>query len=175
MRKLTFHRYLERYVRSLSFGKTNSITKLVKEVPDNPRLKEPLFLFALSFKKVNLLLKASEGCSVCSDYLELANNFNWDDLIKLLEENDMKLNHRYRKVYRSYLSRRNRPDTDNDTRRLMHKKIRKLQEEKGISNYRVYTDLKLNPGNANAFLKNADIARTNMKTTERILEYLESA
>ena len=174
MQRLTFHRYLEQYVRSLSYGKTNSIFKLANEVSSNPRLKEPLFLYASSFGKVDILLRASENLPVSFEYENLA-HYSWVQLVKLLEENDVRLDHRYHKAYRSYVSRRNMFDTEKDTRRLMHKKIRKLQESKGVSNYRLYSDLKLNQSNVNAYLKHGDIARISKKIAEKIIEYLEAA
>jgi len=174
MQRLTFHRYLERYVRSLSHGKTNSIYKLVKEVQSNLRLREPLFLYAFSVNKGDLLLKASVNYPVHSEYVDMADKYTWDNLLKLLEENDMRVGTLYRKVYRSYVSRRDMPDTVNDVRRLIYKKTRRLQENKGISNYRLYTDLKLNHGNVNAYLKHGDIAKLNKRNTERVLEYLEA-
>jgi len=172
---LTFHRYLERYVRSLSRSNTNSIYKLVKEVPKNLRLREPLFLYAFSFNKGDLLLKASKDCPVCSEYVKLAGEYTWSEFVELLKQDDTRLNELYRKVYRSYISRRDMPDTVNNVRHLLHKKTRKLQEAKGISNYRLYTDLNLNQSNINAYLKHGDIARVNKETAERIVEYLEAA
>ena len=174
MRRLTFHRYLERYVRSLSNEKTNSIYKLVKEVPENLRLREPLFLFAFFYNKVDVLLKASAGYPVYSDYRNLAGKYKRDEFIELLEKDDSKLDVLYRKVYKSYLSRRNMPDTENEKRHLIHKKTRRLQENKGVSNYRLYTDLKLNPSNVNAYLKHGNIARIGKKTAEQMVAYLES-
>ena len=175
MQRLTFHRYLEQYVRSLSYGKTNSIYKLVKEIPENPRLKEPLFLYALSFSKGDLLLRASSGRPKCSEYFDLFNKYGWNDLMKLLEEDDTRLSNEYRKVYKSYLSRRNMPDTLNDVRRLLHKKTKKLQKQKGVSNYRLYTDLNLDRSNVNAYLKHGDISKVRKETAEEIVGYLEAA
>ena len=174
MQRLTFHRYLERYVRSLSHSDSNSINKLAKELPKNPRLKEPLFLYALCFDKTGLLLKASADFTTSVEYNDLASKYGWDEVLELLKEDDKKLDQGYRKVYRSYISRRNMPDTNNDTRRLLHNKTRRVQESKGVSNYRLYTDLNLNQSNVNAYLKHGDISRVGKKTAEKILTYLES-
>jgi len=119
-------------------------------------------------------LRASVGHPVCCEYTELANKYKWNDIIKMLEDNDTKLNHRYQKVYRSYVSKRDMPSIDNDTRRLMHKKTRKLQDSKSISNYRIYTDLGLNQSNVNAYLKSGDISRISKATAEKIIAYLET-
>jgi len=174
MQRLTFHRYLERYVRSLSHFKTNNIYKLVKEVPNNLRIREPLLLYAYSFDKVDRLLKASVNCSECSEYTNLTDKYSWSELLRLLEENDTRLGILYRKVYKSYISRRNMPDTENDVRRLIHKKSRELQVNKGVSNYRLYTDLNLNHGNVNAYLKHGDISKVKKETAENILNYLKA-
>jgi len=174
MQRLKFNRYLERYVRSLSNANTNNIHKLVSELPDNPRLKEPLFLYAYSFNKMDYLLNASLNHPVHSEYSSLADEYEWDEIVKLLENNDTRLTGRYRKVYRSYISRRNMPDTENSTRRLLYNKTRKLQESKGVSNYRLYTDLKLDQSNINAYLKHGDITRINKETAKRMVAYLEA-
>ena len=174
MQRLKFHRYLERYVRSLSHGKTNNIFKLAKEVSGNLRLREPLLLYAYSFDKVDRLLKASANYTVYSEYVNIASKYTWNELMKLLEDNDEKLGELYRKIYRSYINRRNMPETENNVRHLIHKKTRELQESKGVSNYRLYTDLKLNHGNINAYLKYGDIAKVKKETAEKILEYLKA-
>ena len=175
MQRLTFHRYLERYVRSLSKGNTNSIKRLVKEVPSNKRLREPLFLYSLSMGKVDALLEAAAGCQYCSSFSVLAEKYKWEDIVKALEEKDIYLERDYHKVYRSYCSRRDAHDVDRDTKLLMHKRVRELQETKGISNYRLYTDLMLNPSNTNAFLTNGDLGRLSMEVAEKMLTYMRNA
>jgi len=175
MRRLTFHRYLERYVRSLSRTGTNSLYKLAGEVTENLRLREPLLLYAMSFGKTEILLRASRDYPVYSDYKELTSKYKWEDIIEMLKNEDAQLGQNYHKVFNSYIRRRDMPDTNNETKRLMHKRIRKLQKEKCISNYRLYTDLKLNPGNTNAFLKRGDIVKISMGNAEKMLEYIEIA
>ncbi len=46
-----------------------------------------------------------------------------------------------------------------------------IMQKKGISNYRVYTDLNLNPGNANDFLRNGSLKKMSYQNVKRILEY----
>ena len=52
------------------------------------------------------------------------------------------------------------------------KRIVELQEEKGITNYRIYKSLNLNPGNVNAFLKNGDVSKMGLNTVRKILEFV---
>lgn len=175
MRRLTFKRYLERYVRSLSLGNTNSIYKLCGELPANHRLREPLFLYALCTGKVGLLLKAADGCECGSHFAEMAEKYSWDDIEKALEGKDTSLGKNYHKTYRSYVCRRDMPETNSSTKTLMRDKIKRLQDNKGISNYRLYTDLNLNPGNTNAFLKNGDVNKVSLDAARNMLRYMESA
>lgn len=57
MRKLSFEGFLKRYVVELSGAQTTNVHKLADCLCENPRMKEPLFLYALTFDKVNLLLR----------------------------------------------------------------------------------------------------------------------
>ena len=57
MRKLTFEGFLKQYVAELSGVQTASVHKLADRMAKNPRLKEPLFLYALTFDKVDWLLR----------------------------------------------------------------------------------------------------------------------
>ena len=57
MRKLTFEGFLKQYVAELSGVQTASAHKMADHMAENPRLKEPLFLYALAFDKVDWLLR----------------------------------------------------------------------------------------------------------------------
>ena len=173
MRKLTLKGYLEENVRSLSLGDTMSIFKLVQEIPNNHRIREPLFLYALSCGKIDILLRAAKDNVLQSQYLSLSQSYSWSKMLSALESRDASLDNNFHKTYRSYLSKSNMAKTNNDTKVLMYKKIRRLQTSENISNYRIYTDLKLNPGNANAFLKNGDLKKINMDTVRKMVGYLE--
>ncbi|NCB52171.1 MAG: hypothetical protein EOM54_09860 [Clostridia bacterium] len=81
----------------------------------------------------------------------------------------------YKKVWRSYLNKKNRLQNDNHTKDLMRNKVVKLQKAKGVSNYRLYADLGLNPGNFNAWLKYGDPNKVSLDTARRTVKYLENA
>lgn len=174
MRRLTLKGYLEKYIHSLSFNSTNSIFKLAKEIPDNFRLREPLFLYALSVGKTDILLKAVKDEKLKYQYLQMAQSYTWDDMLYALESKDDSLDREYHKIYQSYFSKRNMPETNDDTKALMYKRIRRLQISGKVSNYRIYTDLMLNPGNTNAFLKHGDTKRLSIDTIRKVLGYLET-
>ena len=68
VRKLTFEGFLKQYVTELSGVQTASIHKLADCLQDNPRLKEPLYLHALAFDKVDLLLRYTVNRAVAAEY-----------------------------------------------------------------------------------------------------------
>jgi hypothetical protein len=176
LRELTFNGFLSQYVRVLSRDDTLKLYKLAAEAAEvNPRLREPLLLYALSVNKTAVLLRATKHPQLHEEYvrvlLRLASNteragLNPESCSHMLPE-------RYRKVYRSYLSVRDRKEHDKHTKSLLYQRIKKIQVKKQVSNYRVYKDLQLNPGNVNAFLKHGDVSKVSLTTARRMLEYLE--
>lgn len=175
MRELTFKGFLSQYVRQLSEQETNSLYKLAAEASSsNPRLKEPLFLYALYTQKVDVLLLAAKDADLKQEYLHMAGAFTTVSMEEALQNGADEVPAEYQKVWRSYLSRKNRGQADDHTKELMRQKVKRLQEKNGVTNYRIYTDLKLNPGNLNAWLKHGDCDKVSLNTARRTLQYLQS-
>lgn len=176
MRELTFKGFLTRYVRQLSANETNSLYKLAAEAgAANPRLKEPLLLYALYSQKQDVLLLATKDLTLRGDYDRLISQYTAATMTELLEQASPELPEEYHKVWRSYQSKKNRWQADDHTKELMRRKIKRLQMKSGITNYRIYTDLKLNPGNLNAWLKHGDREKVSLETARGVLRYVESA
>ena len=57
---------------------------------------------------------------------------------------------------------------------MLYEKIKQVKHKKNITNYRVYKDLSLNPGNVNAFLKNADMGKVSLNTVRKILAFVQN-
>ena len=175
MRELTFRGFLSQYVRQLSEQETNSLYKLVAEASNsNPRLQEPLFLYAVYAQKQEVLLQATKESVLRAEYHRLASLYTAEDMTKLFEQESPLLAAEYHKVWRSYQNRKNRGQADDHTKELMRQKVKRLQEKNGVSNYRIYTDLKLNPGNLNAWLKHGDSDKVSLETARRTLRYVET-
>ena len=51
-------------------------------------------------------------------------------------------------------------------------KISEVKEAKSVSNYRIYKEMNLNPGNVNAFLKNEDTSKVSLDTARKILAFV---
>ncbi len=175
MRELTFKGFLSKYLKNLSKNKTLSINKLVKEAKKNLRIKEPLLLYALYSGKGDLLLTAAKDGPFYNEYKNLLSKYGEEDFMKASEENSQELPREYLKVRNSYLSQKNRHRGDDETKELMRKKIKRLQKAHGVTNYRIYADLKLNPGNFNAWIKNGTEDKISLKTARTVLEYMEKS
>ena len=174
MRQLTFRGFLSQYARALSYAKTNGIYKLAAEASsNNPRLREPLFLYALLSGKENVLLKATKDAELKREYKALLVLYDKTSMYQALQNNEAELPERYLRVYRSYVSVANNAQNENHLKLLMREYIVQLQREKGISTYRIYTDLKINHGNMNAYIKHGNCANVGLETVRRIIAYLE--
>ena len=166
MRQLSFQGFIRSYVRSLSFCDSTNIRKLAAEAAsDNPRLREPLLLYADSVRRTALLRSAHKELSAYYGPL-----LERDDLTELLSRGE--LPPEYGKVWATYLSLRDRPAAAAQTKEWMRRKLLRIASEKGITNYRIYTDLHLNPGNVNAWLKHGAGEKVSLDTARRMLEYV---
>jgi len=148
VRPLTLKGFLKRYLQELSEAKTIGIFTLAKlAYKDNPRLRYPLYLYARESGKLKIFNSARKLYP-----FEVANDG---------------------KTLQTFEYYQNKAENDNHTKLLMYNRIIALQKQKNVSNYRIYTDLALNPGNANAFLKYGDISKCGLSLARHILDYLE--
>ncbi len=162
MRQLTLKGYLESYLIQLSYSNTASVSKLLKELPDNPRLKEPLVVYAiLNNTSTNICRKNQK---FYQEYIYVRENYS----------NLEQVSNNYKKLLNSYYYALNRKKHDDDTKLKMRNRILILQEEKKITNYRIYTDLGLNSSNVNYFLKHGSCEKLHINTVREIWEYLEA-
>ena len=173
MRTLTFKGYLAKYVRSLSGRNTLNIRALAKDaVGEDPRLLMPLLLYAVVHGKTDLLR------------MSLAENDCREEVLKLLDDLETSgpeeafksgfLSEEYEKIMNSYKVESERPKNNDQLKDAMRSKILQMQRSKNCSNYRIYTDLRLNPGNINDWLKNGDSRKVSYRTAAEIVSYLMS-
>lgn len=166
MRQLTLLGFLSEYVKSLSECNSLNIHKLINEVyGGNYRLREPLFLYCHYSGKSEILLK----------YLNDTDNKEYIFIVTLLKNNQTDdLPSDFIKVLNSYRRKVGMKDNDDNIKMLMLDKIIKLKEQKNISNYRIYTDLNINAGNFNDFVKNRKLSRLNLDKSREVYNYLQS-
>ena len=151
MRKLSLKSYLEKQMVTLSGLNSKSLYRFMLFVKDD--LKRHLL------NKYPYLLPGCEKLSGITP--ENAESFLADDSLG-----------EYRTIYENYLNTISTHDNENRIKQMMYDRIVLLQQEKRITNYAVYKALKLNPGNANAFLKNGDVSKLSLDTVRRILEFV---
>ena len=169
MRKLSLKSYLEKQMVTLSGLNSKSLYRFSAMSEKNARLKDTVVLYLMLFVKEDLkryLLNKypylSSGCEKLTGITpENAERFLTDDSLS-----------EYRTIYENYLNTIGSHDSENRIKRMMYQRIVQLQAEKGITNYAIYKALKLNPGNANAFLKNGDVSKLSLDTVRRILEFV---
>ena len=174
MRELTFLGFLKTYVQSLSLNNTYNIRKLAEEAAtSNPRLREPLLLYSLFSEKQERLRLVSQQVGLDVFYGELLFKYDQETMVAALQtEGNMPVG--YEKVWHSYQSQKQRQITDDHTKELIRKKARSLQEHYNITNYRIYTDLNLNPGNLNAWLKHGNCGKVSLDVARKVLQYLKA-
>lgn len=172
MQQLTFRGFLKDYVRQLSAANTTRLSTLVRESAEtNPRLREPLLLYAVFDQKTDALTAFLPQTGLGEYYGSLL-RLNEAAFRQFLENGNAP--EEYQKVWNSYLVHRAKIKNDNHTKELIRTRVLSLQSEKNISNYRIYTELRLNPGNINRWLKSGDSRVISLAVANRILEFTES-
>lgn len=168
MRALTFKGFLVSYVEELSLAGTSSINKLLKELDKNPRLKEPLIMHGIYS---GLPGRVPDKYPDFYKEYRLIHDLLGDSSIEQIEKSA--LPYKYQKIVSAYEYKLNKMANDNETKRLMHNRIVLLQQKKHITNYQIYTDLKMNPGNINSFLKHGNVEKISLKSARKIWKYVK--
>ena len=171
MRKLTFKGFLTQYVKELSYAGTLDLSVLaVEATQDNLRLRAPLLLYATKWGKTKLLKSHLLKLDGADELLNMLSILEQGDVEVALENNE--LPEEFLKVWNSFKVRRDKPKNEDELIEAMRKKIIQLQQAKKCSNYRLYKDLKLNPGNINSWLKNGDSSKVSYQTASQIITYV---
>ena len=164
MRELTFKGYLQQHLCELSSCNSKSLYKFARLAESTARLKNVICLYLANYVPDNLKNQ------LCKRFPYVAIECDWlsgvplEQLCGSLSE--------YATIYENYLNRKNTKANEDRIKALMQKRIVELQKEKGITNYRIYKSLDLNPGNVNAFLKNGDVSKIGLNTARKILVFV---
>ena len=175
MRQLSFPGFTKRYVASLSQAGTTAIYPLTREAAsENPRLREPLLLYALSNGQEKVLMAAAKNTPLAEAYGNLLQKYDYASMLSSLREQDPALPQEYLKVWSSYLSITGKGDRDRRVKALLRTKIMQVKQNKSVSTYRICRDLGLNNSNINCWLKNGNDDKVSLDTARRVYEYLQS-
>ena len=155
MRELTFSGFLRSYLNDLSNENSENLSRLAEKADaENPRLKEPLLLYAYFTKEPKTVKRQFANSSLYKEYCVFLEIFpNKEATIEYLK-GDSSFNN-YRKVYKSYLSKRDRYKAENELKENIRCEILSLLKSKGIAAYSLLKNesLGLNKGNFYAFLR----------------------
>ena len=162
MRQIVFNEHLKDYLMDVSGQKTLNIHKLVNMCKKNYRLFDSLILYCALNKKKELFNRYT--------------NNRFAGLIESINEQtfltDAFKDYDFAKIWESYQHRINRFSYDERIKERIRNNTISLIKQKEITNYRVYTDLKLNPGNINDYLTNGNVKKVSLKTAKRIFLYV---
>lgn len=159
MNRLTFEGYLKNVIKSITGTSSFNMRELSVKCNRRPELLEPLALYAV-------LTGRSELCR--------KNDKVYNECLRLKSSRSIrKISPVYENIYKGYNAAKNQVKTDNQIKSKFRNRIIAMQKEKSITNYRIYTDLNLNHGNVNSFLKNEDYNKLSLETVRRIWKYLE--
>jgi hypothetical protein len=177
LKKPSFLSFLKNYLRYLGDCRSLALPTLVQlGSTDYPRVVEPLYFYAIETDQLGRLLRLSEGMWFYDDYLSLSKRFeSKEELLNALDAHDASIPLRYRKIYLSYKSERDKTANDKAFAQLARIELLEQLAGKGISKYRVYTDLNLNPGNINRYLKHGDTKNISRQTVNKVLRYVREA
>ena len=175
MRELSFNGFLRKYIDELSYQGGENLCKLALEADtNNPRLKEPLVLYAYFAKGTVTAKRQFSASTLYYDYCEFLTNYPEPKAaIEYLK--DSSIPDSYQKVYRSYISRRDRQKHDNEFKDSIRIELQTLLNKKKMTAYELLQvqSLKLNKGNFYAFLRGkTDSMSTN--DVYRVLKYLKN-
>lgn len=162
MRELSFKGYLQHQLCMLSDYDSKSLYKFAKLAESNARLKNVLCLYLNYYVEEKLKKQLIKRFPYLKEECDRLNGVAVEDLA--LSE--------HRTIHENYLNYKKRKQNDDKIKLLMQKRILEVQEEKGITNYRIYKALNLNPGNVNAFLKNGDTGKVGLDTVRRMLAFV---
>jgi hypothetical protein len=176
MRRLTFEGFLGSYVKYLSGEDTLALPRLVRLLPTEPRLVEPLVLWAAATGRGDRLARLLEDDRAAASEVGLVEKFASEGrLEQVLDSGDPALRPEYAKAWRSYVARRDAPARDARLKLDARARVLALKAEKSVSQYRMAKDLGLNPGNLNAFLVQGDPRKLGLDKVFALVRYLEAS
>lgn len=176
MRRPTFKRWIAKEIQYLSGVDSLDLVRLASLAQGTcPRIIEPLLLYAMESSKEQRLLgliwrsdiKASYKSSLVA--LEECGSLQ---ALALGDRYPRGLPREYTKYFSSYRAAYYKPETDAASKRMRWKQSRELQLKKGVHTSEIYTELKLNPGNVNAYMKHGAVEKVSLQHATEIMRFL---
>jgi hypothetical protein len=175
VRPLTFKGFLESYVKYLAGEDTVGLARLVSLLPKEPRLAEPLVLWAAVTGRGPRLAELLGDNPLAFEVHAVEQLADGGRLEQALSAADPGLRPEYAKAWRSYAVLRGATSRDARLKLEARERVLTLESERAVTRYRMAKDLGLNPGNLNAFLVQGDARKLSLDKALRLVRYLEAA
>ena len=169
MREWTLKGYLMAQLQALSEYNGVSLYAFSAMAKTNARLKDVLCMYLTLYVDEPLKTRLVKKYAYLSALCQSLDGLTEDTIVAFLADDQLSA---YRTVYDNFCYQRDRQEKEDALKRMMYEKIAERKREKNMSNYRIYSQLHLNPGNINAFLKNGDVSKVSLHTTRQILAYV---
>ncbi len=169
-----FESFLHDYAKSMSPRRSLNLSVAEKHVDGNSRFLSVLtFLFVFDPQKAKTLTANKDHLkTLYQSFMNVRlrypglNSQNVEKVVDQLDDLDD-----LRKLYQSY--RHLVLDQKRRQKAVMVERILELKKEKRISNYRIYSQLHLNPGNTNDFIKHQRLNKMSVDNTRKILAFCQ--
>ena len=164
---LSFLAFLQQYVQELAGKDTLDIQQLLSCCNDFPKLREPLFLYAVFSGQLSALLNALQVhpnpalYELCSTYSSLT--------VEMLQQQNTALPERVLRVWNSYVSVRDSAKTENHIKELMRQRILLLLQSQDITAAQLCDKFHLAP----AWLEYGDTNTISYDDAAKLLDYVE--
>lgn len=169
MRELTFKGYLLSQLQELSGFNSTSLYAFSGFAYNNARLKDVLSIYLVMYTEEDLRKKLLKKFGFLNLPCEKLSGINESNLDSNLNDNRLS---EFATIYNNFLYQRNHKEQEDKLKKMMYERIIEVKKVKCVTNYRVYKQLKLNPGNVNAFLKNGDTSKVSLDTVRKILDFV---
>lgn len=157
MAELTFQKFLKNYVRNLSEQNTVSILRLAEEASGtNYRLREPLLLYAMVSGLSDKLLCATKDAALYKEYHGILTTYLTEQVMAILAGGTDELPENYHKVWRSYVSVRDRSLVEKETIGLIRDKIHRLQAKHDLPVTEIRSAMALKPAKYTRWMVHGD-------------------
>lgn len=176
MKTKTFMSFLRKYAKDMNPEQSLSLFKNEKYVKSDTRLLNVYSFYVFFDQDVRdtLLQKKDKLQKLYKKYEEYNSKYDGVDLNNL--EQKVKSLDSFDELNQLYTSYKNLVVNKNIVQKnLYHKIIMQTIKEKNISNYRIYTDLNLNQGNTNDYLRNKRFEKLSIDNIKKIANYVASA
>ena len=174
MKGLTFKGFITQHVKTLSNENTISIFKLAKEASTtNPKLVEPLLLYAATVGKTKMLLSATKNTALNEHYQKIINKYLNGVETGTIQERISSMPHKYKTVYDEFLIAESKNKADNPLKESYKKQIERLVKENSLNFSFLAKETGLKRGNIYKFFSKNQQNCLSLNTLETMLTYLE--